>query len=222
MVGDVTRDSCVAELKSLTDLLLDKWAGLPADPGFEAHQQILYEFEPAATQASGSPISPLQGGEDTSLSVGIPPVQHSDPVASLRIRLSPDGSSGRVELLIRCSDPVSSTTGWIVARFESPESSWFAGSGQSVGEHDYHHVQYSSEVRLRSSDPKDEQEGTLPPWFPVSAVAPPLPATGPVDLVLCAILAVRNPSLVVDLRQLAPADLADRVEKLLAACGATV
>lgn len=207
----MTRDELAQAINDLIDRLTE--LGTPArGPGeIESYWQDAMRLLPAA-YPSGHHAESLLDGETDTRPIVVPPHSAGDLLASLVVRLAAGATSGQVELVA----VVSSSPATLCVRFESPERTNYEEGDLPEGVHDFHHAQQSSTSRIGIM-PEAE---SLPGWYPDSAIAIPLPAHDALDLILCALLAVRHPEFVREMAATLTPALNERVSRLLGATGA--
>jgi hypothetical protein len=194
---------------------MDAWDKVYGDGRLDTHVLNAMQALGGTALFRGKPAAPLENGGQETLEFALPPMSPKDPVAGLKIRLSNDGNSGQVQLVlfaITSENGIDRNPRWICARFESPESTAHNDEGNE-GRHDFHHAQLSNEIRSLDGIARSAEH--LPAWFPTSALAIPLPASDPLDLCLCAFLAVRHPDFLRQIARTSGGVVASRAAELL-------
>ena len=181
-------------LKSLDDVGTELW-----QVGEHDVEQAYLPYEYFDGLGSAQQVVARAAAGEAPVGLGVALGEPGDLPAALLIRLDPERLVARVQLAIVVAS--GGQPHWLVVRFESPEGWWHAdgenwvgvGEAAEEGEHDYHHVQISPGLKDANLD---VHASTAPEWLPASRLAPPVPATDPLDLVLCALISIRHPRFV--------------------------
>lgn len=194
---------------------MDFWAEVHQNEQLETYVEKTGRTIPRFAMGGFDPTAPLKNGATETLLFALPPESTKDPVAGLMVTVGSDGRTGKAQLLIaemHQEGDIVGNTPRFCTRFESPSAGDHSDEG-TEGRHDFYHAQLSNQ--MRSSGSNSYSGNDLPQWFPSSDLAIPLPASDPLDLCLCAFLAVRHPRFLMKIAKVSGRLVAERAEKLL-------
>lgn len=192
MADGLTPEACFSLMTEILKALQALEARYWSEHGDEEAERSyrLYEYFSGVTDEPRQVVERLKS-EEYAPGWRVPLWEPGDPTCALAFHIPHDCRAASIQLAVVLANPEDGFH-WLCARFESPERLWHEEEGEALpeGVHDYPHVQISAEVRASSLRVGAQ---AAPTWLEANNIAPPLPARDPIDLILCALLAVRHP-----------------------------